>query len=68
MIREGVNMELSIGIYNALNQAYWGSPGSFVANTFTFGTTIYNNTGSIPSPTGFVSGNRIAILGAKLTF
>jgi hypothetical protein len=68
MIREGVNMELSIGIYNALNQAYWGSPGTFVANPFTFGTTIYNNTGSIPSPTGFVSGNRIAILGAKLTF
>ena len=67
-IREGVNLELSIGFYNALNQAYWGAPGTFVANPFTFGTTIYNNTGSIPSPTGFISGNRIAILGGKVTF
>jgi hypothetical protein len=68
MIREGINMELSIGFYNALNQAYWAQPGTYVANPITFGTTIYNNTGSIPSSNGFISGNRIAILGAKMIF
>ncbi|HEX4311176.1 MAG TPA: carboxypeptidase regulatory-like domain-containing protein [Acidobacteriaceae bacterium] len=67
-VREGVNIELSMGLYNALNQMYWGSPGTFLANGITFGTTDYNETGSIPSPTGFVSGNRIAILGAKVVF
>jgi len=67
-IRENVNVELSMAVYNVLNQAYWGAPGTAVANSYTFGTTIYNSTGSIPSSTGFISGNRIAILGAKVVF
>jgi hypothetical protein len=41
---------------------------AFLAQNITFGTTAYNATGSIPSPTGFISGNRLAILGAKVVF
>ena len=68
LVREGINVELSMGVYNVLNQMYWGPPGTFLAQNITFGTTAYNTTGSIPSPTGFISGNRIAILGAKVVF
>jgi hypothetical protein len=67
-IAEGINLELSMSLYNALNQAYRGAPDSFVANGATFGTTIYNPTGSVPGGTGLISGNRFAVLGAKVTF
>lgn len=67
-IAEGISLELSMSMYNAFNQAYRGAPGSFVANGTTFGTTAYNPTGSVPGSTGLISGNRFAVLGAKVTF
>lgn len=67
-ITERINVELSMAAYNALNQAYRGSPGSFVAEQTTLGTVDYNNTGTVPTPTGLASGNRFVILGAKVIF
>jgi hypothetical protein len=67
-LAERATLELSMAAYNALNQAYRGAPGSFVANSFTFGTTAYNDTGTVPSSTGLISGNRFVVLGAKVVF
>ena len=67
-ITERFNVELSIAAYNALNQAYRGTPGAFVAQQNTLGSLDYNSTGTVPTPTGLTSGNRFVILGAKVIF
>lgn len=67
-ITERINVELSIAGYNALNQAYRGTPGAFVAQSINLGILDYNSTGSVPNSTGLTSGNRFFILGAKVTF
>jgi Carboxypeptidase regulatory-like domain/TonB-dependent Receptor Plug Domain len=67
-ITERINVELSMAAYNALNQAYRGTPGAFVAQQLTLGTVDYNPTGTVPTPTGLTSGNRFVILGAKVIF
>jgi len=67
-ITERINVELSMAAYNALNQAYRGTPGAFVAQQINLGIVDYNNTGTVPTPTGLTSGNRFVILGAKVIF
>ena len=67
-ITEHINVELSMAAYNALNQAYRGTPGAFVAESNSLGNLDYNSTGTVPTPTGLSSGNRFVILGAKVIF
>jgi len=67
-ITERISVELSMAAYNALNQAYRGTPGAFVAQSSSLGSLDFNNTGSVPTPTGLASGNRFVILGAKVIF
>jgi hypothetical protein len=67
-ITEHISVELSMAAYNALNQAYRGTPGAFVAESNSLGNLDYNSTGTVPTPTGLSSGNRFVILGAKVIF
>ena len=67
-ITERISVELSMAAYNALNQAYRGTPGAFVAQQNNLGILDYNSTGTVPTSTGLTSGNRFVILGAKVVF
>ena len=67
-VTECISVEFSMAAYNALNQAYRGTPGAFVGNPVNLGILDYNNTGSVPTPTGLTSGNRFVVLGAKVIF
>jgi hypothetical protein len=50
-----------------LNQAYYGT-GDAAVNATDFTQTTFNNTGSVPNGTGFISGNRFVVLMGKVVF
>ena len=60
-ITERVNLQLSMAAFNALNQMYRGSPGTFVANPVTFGSYDYSSGANIPGNTT-PSGTRFVLL------
>jgi hypothetical protein len=66
-ITERVNLQLSMAAFNALNQMYRGSPGTFVANPVTFGSYDYSSGANIPGNTT-PSGTRFVLLGARARF
>lgn len=66
-ITEAVKLQLSMTAYNALNQMYRGSPGSFVANGTTFGSYDYSGGSNISGNTT-ASGTRFVLLGGELRF
>jgi len=66
-ITERVHIQLSMTAYNALNQMYLGS-GIAAVNSSAFTQNIFNNSGSVPSGTGFISGNRFVLLMGKVVF
>jgi outer membrane receptor protein involved in Fe transport len=66
-ITERVQIELSMTAYNALNQAYYAT-GDAAVNATDFTQTTFNNTGSVPNGTGFISGNRFVVLMGKVVF
>ena len=53
--------------YNALNQMYLGT-GDAAVNASDFTQNIFNSSGSVPSGTGFISGNRFVVLMGKVVF
>jgi len=66
-ITERVQIQLSMTAYNALNQMYLGT-GDAAVNASDFTQTTFNNSGSVPSGTGFISGNRFVVLMGKVVF
>lgn len=68
-INERFALQLSVSAYNALNQMYLGTG---IANVATgpaiFTHSEYNDSGTVPSGSGFVSGNRFILLMAKVVF
>jgi outer membrane receptor protein involved in Fe transport len=66
-ITERVQVQLSMTAYNALNQMYLGT-GEAEVNSSDFTQTTFNSSGSVPSGTGFISGNRFVVLGGKIVF
>jgi outer membrane receptor protein involved in Fe transport len=66
-IAERINLQLSMSAYNALNQPYLGTGNAQVANS-AFTQTQFNSSTPVANNSGFVSGNRFVILGAKAVF
>ncbi len=66
-ITERLQLQLSMTAYNALNQAYYGT-GDAAVNATDFTQTTFNSTGSVPTGTGFISGNRFVVLMGKVVF
>ena len=66
-ITERVSAQLSMAVYNALNQMFLGAGDPFIgASNFT--SNAENASGSISSPSSYSSGNRFVILGGKIIF
>jgi hypothetical protein len=66
-LTERLQLQLSMSAYNALNQAYYGT-GDAAVNASDFTQTTFNSTGSVPTGTGFISGNRFVVLMGKIVF
>jgi outer membrane receptor protein involved in Fe transport len=66
-ITERVKIQLSMTAYNALNQMYLGT-GQAAVNSSAFTQNIFNTSGTVPSGTGFISGNRFVVLMGKVVF
>ena len=66
-ITERIQLQLSMTAYNALNQIYLGT-GDAAVNASDFTQTTFNNSGSVPGGTGFISGNRFVVLMGKVIF
>jgi hypothetical protein len=68
-INERFALQLSMSAYNALNQMYLGTGIADVApGPAIFTNSEYNSSGTVPSGSGFVSGNRFILLMAKVVF
>ena len=63
-ITERVQIQLSMTVYNALNQMYLGT-GVAAVNSQAFSQNIFNSSGSVP---GGGSGNRFVLLAGKVVF
>jgi outer membrane receptor protein involved in Fe transport len=66
-ITERIQIQLSMTAYNALNQMYKDT-GQAAVNSTDFTQNIFNNSGSVPTGTGFTSGNRFVVLMGKVVF
>ena len=66
-ISERVALQLSMSAYNALNQMYLGTGIANVASSG-FTQTQFNTSGTVPSGSGFISGNRFVLLEGKVVF
>jgi len=66
-VTERIQIQLSITSYNALNQMYLGT-GSAAVNSGAFTQDIFNASGTVPTGTGFTSGNRFVVLTGKMIF
>jgi hypothetical protein len=66
-ITERVQLQLSMTAYNALNQMYLAT-GQAAVNSSAFTQNIFNTSGTVPSGTGFISGNRFVVLMGKVVF
>jgi hypothetical protein len=53
--------------YNALNQMYKNT-GQAAVNSTDFTQNTFNDSGSVPTGTGFISGNRFVVLMGKVVF
>ncbi len=66
-ITERVSAQLSMAVYNALNQMFLGVGNPYIgASNFT--SNAENASGSVSSPSNYTSGNRFVILGGKIIF
>jgi outer membrane receptor protein involved in Fe transport len=66
-ITERVQIQLAVTAYNALNQMYLGT-GQAAVNSSAFTQETFNTSGSVPTGTGFISGNRFVLLMGKIVF
>jgi outer membrane receptor protein involved in Fe transport len=66
-ITERVQLQLAMSAYNALNQMYLAT-GVAEVNSSAFTSDVFNSSGSVPSGTGFISGNRFILLMGKVVF
>ena len=66
-VTERSKFDLSMTAYNALNQMYLGT-GQAAVNSSAFTKNIFNTSGTVPSGTGFISGNRFVVLMGKIVF
>ena len=66
-ISERVQIQLSMTAYNALNQIYRDT-GEAAVNSSAFTENIFNSSGTVPTGTGFTSGNRFVVLMGKVVF
>jgi outer membrane receptor protein involved in Fe transport len=66
-VTERVHIQLSMTAYNALNQMYLGT-GSAAVNSSAFTKNIFRSSGTVPTGTGFTSGNRFVVLMGKVVF
>jgi hypothetical protein len=66
-ITERVQIQLSMTAYNALNQIYRNT-GDAAVNSSDFTQNVFNNSGTVPTGTGFTSGNRFVLLMGKIVF
>jgi outer membrane receptor protein involved in Fe transport len=66
-ISERVQIQLSMTAYNALNQMYLGT-GDAAVNSSAFTQNIFKTSGTVPTGTGFTSGNRFVLLMGKVIF
>jgi outer membrane receptor protein involved in Fe transport len=66
-ITERIHIQLSMTAYNALNQMYKNT-GQAAVNSTDFTQNTFNDSGSVPTGTGFISGNRFVVLMGKVVF
>jgi hypothetical protein len=66
-LTERVQIQLSMTAYNALNQMYLGT-GDAAVNSSAFTRDVFNTSGTVPTGTGFISGNRFVVLMGKVVF